>query len=222
MSAILRFANSFQQPQVEIELGQLAQLAGELKTITENFKRLEELSYHICELIHDHKLVDTQQLQEQNRQYFDYLFPSEIVTLEPTQEMQGAWREAALERQIKSDMDVMLSDCIRSHPVANALMAQYAQSKDLKMYEEARQLVLPDARKKLEVRLATSILNKATDEVEHKDTIHRYPVEITDELKAKISDGDLVGAMKMIEAYAIQLIKHFLPELYRSHVNIEQ
>jgi hypothetical protein len=47
-------------------------------------------------------------------------------------------------------------------------------------------------------------------------------VEITDELKSKIAAGDLVGAMQLIEVKAVQLIKHFLPELYRSNFGIEE
>lgn len=222
INSILRFSKAFQQPSVELELSRLDQLVAELHKLVDCYQRFEATSYDICELIHDHRLLDTKRLKEKNHQYFEYLFPTEIITLEPTEEMQGAWRSAGLERQIKADMDVILSDCIRSHPVANALMAQYAQTKDLKLYEEARQLVLPEARKKLEVRLATAILNKATDEVEQKEAIHRYPVEITQELKSKISAGDMVGAMQVIEVTAIDLMKHFLPELYLNRFNIEQ
>ena len=164
--------------------------------------------------------------------YFATEYTFNHLEIEPSlqQNISMAWYEAGHMMyvhppylgQIKSDMDDTLSDCIRSHPVANALMAQYAQTKDLKLYDQARQLVLTDARKKLEVRLATAILNKATDEIEQREAMHRYPVEITEDIKTKITAGDLVAAMQVIEIAALQLMKHFLPELYRSNFTIEQ
>jgi hypothetical protein len=221
INAILRYSKSFQQPNIDLQLEVLGKLTAHLKSTIDLYNQLETITYDVCELVHEHQLLDTLKLKESNRDYFDHLFPSEILTLEPPPEMQGAWREATLERQIRSDFDVTMSDCVRSHPVANALMAQYAQSKDIKTYEEARHLVLPEARKKLQIRLVTEILNKANDEVQQKDTIHRYPVEITPELKSKLTNGELVGAMQVIETIAIELLKRFAPELYHTNINVE-
>lgn len=221
INAIVRSAKSFQVGTVNIDRDEVKQQSAQLQSLVDAFKQLEELTYDVCELINDSRAVDTEKLQPGNRQFFDYLFPTEIITKEPSPEMQDAWRAAALQRQIKSDMEDTLSDCVRSNPVANALMAEFSQTKELKTYEEARWMVLPEARKKLETRLATEIYNKANDEVQGKEVIHRYPVEISQEMKAKFADGDVLAAMQIAHARAIELMQQILPEIYVNRNQIE-
>lgn len=221
INAIVRFAKSFQIHTVDIDRNQVKQQAAQLHSLVNGLKQLEELTYDVCELIHDNQSINTEKLQPDNRQFFAYLFPTEIITKEPSPEMQDAWREAALQRQIKSDMDDTLSDCVRSNPVANALMAEFSMTKELKTYEEARWMVLPEARKKLETRVTTEIYNKANDEVQGKEVIHRYPVEISQELKAKFADGDVLAAMQIAHATAIELMQRILPEIYVNRNQIE-
>jgi hypothetical protein len=220
-SAIIRFAKSFGLATVDIERKQLSAMVAELSLLVDRYRQLEMVTYDVCELVHEHRLIDPSQLSEPNRNFLDYLFPSEIITLEPSAEMRGAWREAALERQIKSDMEDTLRETIRLHPVANALMAQFAESKDMKIYDEARLMVLPQARAKLELRMAHDIFNKASDELEKKDIIHRYPVEISDDLSNRVQSGDEESARRIAQAQARVLMQQFVPEVFQQNINIE-
>jgi hypothetical protein len=220
-SAIIRFAKSFGLATVDIERKQLSAMVAELSLLVDRYRQLEMVTYDVCELVHEHRLIDPSQLSEPNRNFLDYLFPSEIITLEPSAEMRGAWREAALERQIKSDMEDTLRETIRLHPVANALMAQFAESKDMKIYDEARLMVLPQARAKLELRMAHDIFNKASDELEKKDIIHRYPVEISDDLSNRVQSGDEESARRIAQAQARVLMQQFVPEVFQQNINVE-
>lgn len=214
INAIVRFAKSFQIASVDTDRRRNKEQADQIQSLVDSLKQLEELAYDVCEIVNDNGAIDLSKMQVDNRKFFEYLFPTEIITQQASPEMENAWREASLQRQIKSDMEDTLSDCVRSNPVANALMAEFAQTKELRIYEEARWMVIPEARKKMETRVATEVYNKANDEFAGKEIVHRYPVEITQELRARFADGDLSGAMQVAQAIATEMLQRIVPEYY--------
>ena len=214
INAIVRFAKSFQIDSVDTDRRRNKEQADQIQSLVDSLKQLEELAYDVCEIVNENDSIDLSKMQVDNRKYFEYLFPTEIITQQASPEMENAWREASLQRQIKSDMEDTLSDCVRSNPVANALMAEFAQTKELRIYEEARWMVIPEARKKMETRVATEVYNKANDEFAGKELVHRYPVEITQELRARFADGDLSGAMQVAQAIATEMLQRIVPEYY--------
>lgn len=222
IDAVVRYARSYQLNQVPIDPIAFRQQSSNFQTLPEVFHQHEKLTYDICELIHEHAAIDYLGLAPENTKFIEFLFPSEIVVHEPSPEMQDSWREVTLQRQIRADMENTLSDCIRSNPVANALMAEFAQTKKLKTYEEARWMVLAETRKSLETRVAAEIFKKASDEFAGKEVIHRYPVAIPAELTERFAQEDNDGAMQLSEDLALQLLQKILPELYQYRHLVEQ